>query len=114
MLCTFYLFLFCFVFLDAKELSHSEIFQVSTYCRCLTLACQFLFFLGCTVGVITFYSPSFLSQETAKESFYLRVKQLPPAPLSTTHGGDFTHSRFNAKRQAQKLLIPIFMFFSLT
>ena len=39
--------------------------------------------------VITFYSPSYLGQETAKEPFGLRVK-LPPAHLSTTHGGSFT------------------------
>ena len=39
--------------------------------------------------VITFYSPSCLGQETAKGPFGLRVK-LPPAHLSTTHGGGFT------------------------
>ena len=52
--------------------------------------------------VITFYSPSCLGQETAKESFSLRVK-LPPAHLSTTHGGGFTLSLFIAERQAGKL-----------
>ena len=40
------------------------------------------------VIVITFYSPSCLGQETAKGPFGLRVK-LPPAHLSTTHGGGF-------------------------
>ena len=40
------------------------------------------------VIVITFYSPSFLKQETAKEHFGLRVKLLP-AHFSTTHGGGF-------------------------
>ena len=45
----------------------------------------------CIVIVITFYSPSCLGQETAKGSFGLRVK-LPPAHLSTTHGGGFTLS----------------------
>ena len=39
--------------------------------------------------VITFYSPSWLGQETAKGPFGLRVK-LQPAHLSTTHGGGFT------------------------
>ena len=39
--------------------------------------------------VITFYSPSFLGQETAKGPFGLRVK-LPVAHLSATHGGGFT------------------------
>ena len=43
------------------------------------------------VIVITFYSPSCHGQETAKGGFGLRVK-LPPAHLSTTHGGDFTLS----------------------
>ena len=43
------------------------------------------------VIVITFYSPSCLGQETAKGPFDLRVK-LPPAHLSTTHGGGFTLS----------------------
>ena len=38
--------------------------------------------------VITFYSPSCLDQETAKGPFDLQVK-LPPAHLSTTHGGGF-------------------------
>ena len=41
--------------------------------------------------VIRFYSPSCLVQETAKGPFGLRVK-LPPAHLSTTHGGGFTLS----------------------
>ena len=41
-----------------------------------------------TVIVITFYSPICLGQETAKGPFGLRVK-LPPAHLSTTHGGGF-------------------------
>ena len=41
--------------------------------------------------VITFYSPSCLGQEMAKGLFGLRVK-LPPAHLSTTHGGGFTLS----------------------
>ena len=43
------------------------------------------------VVVITFYSPSCLGQETAKEPFGLRVK-LPPVHLSTTHDGGFTLS----------------------
>ena len=43
------------------------------------------------VIVITFYSPSCFGQETAKGPFGLRVK-LPPAHLSTTHGGGFTLS----------------------
>ena len=43
------------------------------------------------VIVIKFYSPSCLGQETAKGPFGLRVK-LPPAHLSTTHGGGFTLS----------------------
>ena len=42
----------------------------------------------CNVIVITFYSPSCLGQETAKGPFGHRVK-LPPAHLSTTHGGGF-------------------------
>ena len=46
---------------------------------------------GTVVIVITFYSPSCLGQETAKGPFGLRVK-LPPAHLSTTHGGGFTQS----------------------
>ena len=44
-----------------------------------------------SVIVITFYSPSCLGLETAKGPFGLRVK-LPPAQLSTTHGGGFTLS----------------------
>ena len=46
--------------------------------------------LVCYVIVIeiTFYSSSCLGQETAKGPFRLRVK-LPPAHLSTTHGGGF-------------------------
>ena len=43
------------------------------------------------VIVITFYSTSCLGQETVKGPFGLRVK-LPPAHLSTTHGGGFTLS----------------------
>ena len=43
------------------------------------------------VIVITFYSQSFLGLETAKGRFGLRVK-LPPAHLSTTHGGGYTLS----------------------
>ena len=39
--------------------------------------------------VITFYSPSYLGQETAKEPFALQVK-LPPDHLFTTHGAGFT------------------------
>ena len=54
------------------------------------------------VIVITFYSPSCLDQETAKGPFGLRVK-LPPAHLSTTHGGGFTLSLLIAERQAGKL-----------
>ena len=51
-------------------------------------------------------------QETAKGPFGLRVK-LPPAHLSSTHGGGFTRwsfytATFNAERQAGKLWIPIF------
>ena len=65
------------------------------------------------VIVITFYSPSCLGQETAKGPFGLRVK-LPPAHLSTTHGGGFTLSLFNVERQAGKLWIPIFIVFGLT
>ena len=41
------------------------------------------------VMVITVCSPSRLGQEITKGSFGLRVK-LPPARLSTTHGGSFT------------------------
>ena len=37
------------------------------------------------------YSPSFLSQKRAKKPFELRNK-LPPAHLSTTHGGGFALS----------------------
>ena len=47
--------------------------------------------LECFVGLviaITFYSPSCLGQETTKGPFGLRVK-LPPAHVSTTHGGGF-------------------------
>ena len=43
------------------------------------------------VIVITFYSPSCLGWEIAEGPFGLRVK-LPPARLSTTHGGGFTLS----------------------
>ena len=39
--------------------------------------------------VITFYLPSCLGQQTAKGRFGFRVN-LPPAHLSTTHGGGFT------------------------
>ena len=49
--------------------------------------------------LITFYSPSFLGQETAKESFGLRVK-LPPAHLSTTHGGALTLLLLNVKQES--------------
>ena len=57
--------------------------------------------------------PSFLVQETGKGPFGLRVK-LPPAHLSTTHGGGFTLSVYTSKRQAGKLLIPIVIVFGLT
>ena len=54
-------------------------------------------------NAITFYSPSCLGQETAKGPFDLRVK-VPPAHLSTTHGGGFTLSlALIAERQAGKL-----------
>ena len=43
------------------------------------------------VIVITFYSPSCLGLETANGPFRVRVK-LPPALLSTTHGGGFSLS----------------------
>ena len=46
------------------------------------------------VIVITFYSPTWLGQETAKGPFGLWVK-LPPAHLSTTHGGSFTLSLYS-------------------
>ena len=57
--------------------------------------------MGIIVIVITFYSPSCLGQETAKGSFGLRVK-LPPAHLSTTHGGGFTLSllMLNVKQES--------------
>ena len=55
--------------------------SIATYCNC---NCNF----DVIVIVITFYSPSCLGQETAKGPFGLRVK-LPPAHLSTTHGGGF-------------------------
>ena len=53
------------------------------------------------VIVITFYSPSCLGQETAKGPFGLLVK-LPPAHLSTTHGGGFTLSllMLNVKQES--------------
>ena len=53
------------------------------------------------VIVITFYSPSCLGQETAKGAFGLLVK-LPPAHLSTTHGGGFTLSllMLNVKQES--------------
>ena len=41
--------------------------------------------------VIAFYSPNILGQETAKKCFGLRLK-MPPAHLSTAHGGGFTLS----------------------
>ena len=40
--------------------------------------------------------------------------KLPPAHLSTTHGGGFTLSLFNAERQAGKQWIPIFLVLGLT
>ena len=51
----------------------------------------------------TFYSPSCLGQETAKVPFGLRVK-LPPAHLSTTHGGGLTLSLslLNVKQESSK------------
>ena len=54
-----------------------------------------------SVIVITFYSPSCLGQETAKGPFGLPVK-LPPAHLSTTHGGGFTLSflMLNVKQES--------------
>ena len=78
----------------------------SSVCDCLVSAIVI-------VIVITFYSPSCLGQETAKWPFGLRVK-LPPAHLSTTHGGGFTLSLLIAERQAGKLWIPIFIVFGLT
>ena len=53
------------------------------------------------VIVITFYSPSSLGQETAKGPFGLPVK-LPPAHLSTAHGGGFTLSllMLNVKQES--------------
>ena len=53
------------------------------------------------VFVITFYSRSCLGQETTKGPFGLRVK-LPPAHLSTTHGGGFTLSllMLNVKQES--------------
>ena len=57
------------------------------------------FYLIIIVIVITFYSTSCLGQETAKGHFGLRVK-LPPAHLSSTHGGGFilSHSLLNVKQ----------------
>ena len=52
---------------------------------------QFATVIVIIVIVITFYSPNCLSQETAKEPCGLRSK-LPPAHMSTTHGGGFTLS----------------------
>ena len=52
--------------------------------------------------VFTFYSPSCLGQETAKEPFGLRGK-LPPALLSTTHGGDFMFSFLMLKSSREAL-----------
>ena len=51
--------------------------------------------------VITSYSPNCFGQETAKGPFGLRVK-LPPAHLSTTHGGGFTLSllMLNVKQES--------------
>ena len=53
------------------------------------------------VIVITFYSTSYLGQKTGTRPFGLRIN-LPPAILSTTHGGGFSLSLF-AERQAGKL-----------
>ena len=55
----------------------------------LTVTAKLFLFRYDIVTVITFYSPSCLSQETAKGPFGLRVK-LPPVLLSTTHDGGFT------------------------
>ena len=58
---------------------------------------------------LNFYLPSCLGQETAKEPFGLRVK-LPPAHLSTTHGGGFTLSltKLNIKQVSYEYQIRVF------
>ena len=65
------------------------------------------------VIVITFYSPSCLGRETAKGPFRSSSLKLPPAHLSTTHGGGFTLP-LDAERQAGKLWRPIFKLYGLT
>ena len=60
-----------------------------------------------------FYSPSCVGQEIAKGPRGFWVK-MPPAQLSTTHGGDFTLSLFIAERQAGELRTPSFIVFGLT
>ena len=58
--------------------------------------------ISAIVIVTTFHSPSCLGQATAKRLFGLQVK-LPPAHLSTTHGGGFTLlSPFNCWASSRK------------
>ena len=63
--------------------------------------------------VFTFLFTKLLGQESGKGPRGLCVK-LPPATLSTAHGGGFTLSLFIAERQAGKLQILIFIIFGLT
>ena len=65
------------------------------------------------VILITFYSPSCLGQETAKETFGLRVKLPPAHPVYHTRWRLHTVPLI-AERQAGKLWIPIFIVFGLT
>ena len=62
---------------------------------------------------MTFYLSSCLLQETAIGPFGLRFK-LPPANLSTTHGGGFTLTLSMLESQARKLQTPTFVVFGLT
>ena len=65
------------------------------------------------IVVMTFYLSNCLRQETAKGPFSLRFK-LPPAHLSTTHGGGFTLTLSMHESQARKLQIPTFVVFGVT
>ena len=75
--------------------------QIRTLYLYFNIQCTSLFVrIGKLQIVITVYLSSCLGQEIAKRLWSPRVK-LPPAHLSTTNGGRFTLSLFNAEREAE-------------
>ena len=90
--------------------------EVRSFCLYCANGVSFssLHFSGKKVIVVTFYSPSCLSQKTAKGPLGRTNQAACHLPTRLPHTVEIPLVTFNAERQAGKLWIPILMVFGLT